>query len=109
VASGGGFSAHAFLWTSHDGIRDLGTLPGDSTSQTLGINERREIVGTSCDTNFNCRAFLWRDGEMTELNTLLGSDYHDTLISANDINASGRITGQALEQDGALVAFVAHR
>jgi probable HAF family extracellular repeat protein len=109
VAAGGGFSAHAFLWTSHDGIRDLGTLPGDSTSQALGINERREIVGTSCDADFNCRAFLWRDGEMTDLNTLIGSDYHDTLITANDINASGRITGQALEQDGALVAFVARR
>jgi probable HAF family extracellular repeat protein len=107
AAAAGGFAAHAFLWTSRDGIRDLGTLPGDSTSQALGINERREIVGTSCDANFNCRAFLWRDGVMTDLNTL-DSDYHGTLITANDINESGRITGQALEQaTGTLVAFVA--
>ena len=107
AAAGGGFAAHAFLWTSRDGIRDLGTLPGDSTSQALGINERREIVGTSCDASFNCRAFLWRDGVITDLNTL-DSDYHGTLITANDINESGRITGQALEQaTGTLVAFVA--
>ena len=107
AAAAGGFAVHAFLWTSRDGIRDLGTLPGDSTSQALGINERREIVGTSCDANFNCRAFLWRDGVMTDLNTL-DSDYHGTLITANDINESGRITGQALEQaTGTLVAFVA--
>jgi probable HAF family extracellular repeat protein len=109
VAAGGGFSAHAFLWTRKNGIRDLGTLPGDSTSQALGINERREIVGTSCDPDFNCRAFVWRDGEMTNLNTLVAPDYEGTLVTANDINASGRITGQAMEQDGTLVAFVAGR
>jgi probable HAF family extracellular repeat protein len=108
AAAGGGFSAHAFLWTKREGIRDLGTLPGDSTSQALGINARGEIVGTSCDAAFNCRAFLWRDGVMTELNTLVTADYEDTLTTANDINNSGRITGQALEQGtGALVAFVA--
>jgi probable HAF family extracellular repeat protein len=109
-AAGGGFAAHAFLWTRRDGIRDLGTLPGDSTSQALGINERREIVGTSCDASFSCRAFLWRDGVMTDLNTLVASDYHGTLITANDINQSGRITGQALEHaTGTLVAFAARR
>jgi probable HAF family extracellular repeat protein len=108
AAAGGNFGAHAFLWTRRDGIRDLGTLPGDSTSQALGINQRREIVGTSCDADFNCRAFLWRDGVMTDLNTLVTADYEDTLTTANDINNSGRITGQALEQaTGALVAFVA--
>jgi probable HAF family extracellular repeat protein len=109
VAAGGGFSAHAFLWTSEDGIRDLGTLPGDSTSQALGINERRAIVGTSCDAAFNCRAFLWRDGVMMDLNTLVSPDYHGTLVTANDINASGRITGQTVEQTGTLVAFMARR
>jgi probable HAF family extracellular repeat protein len=109
AAAGGGFAAHAFLWTRSDGIRDLGTLPGDTTSQALGINGRREIVGTSCDADFNCRAFLWRDGVMTDLNTLVIPDYHDTLTTANDINESGRITGQALEQAGTLVAFVARR
>jgi probable HAF family extracellular repeat protein len=107
AAAGGSFNAHAFLWTRRD-IRDLGTLPGDSTSQALGINERREIVGTSCDADFNCRAFLWRDGVMTDLNTLVSSDYHDTLTTANDIDESGRITGQALEHaTGKLLAYVA--
>jgi probable HAF family extracellular repeat protein len=109
AAAGGSFNAHAFLWTRRD-IRDLGTLPGDSTSQALGINERREIVGTSCDADFNCRAFLWRDGVMTDLNTLVSSDYHDTLTTANDIDESGRITGQALEHaTGKLLAYVARR
>jgi probable HAF family extracellular repeat protein len=108
AAAGGGFAAHAFLWTRRDGIRDLGTLPGDSTSQALAINARGEIVGTSCDADFTCRAFLWRDGVMTDLNALVTPDYDGTLTTANDINNSGRMTGQALEHEtGTLVAFVA--
>ena len=38
AGDGGAFNAHAFLWTKRDGIRDLGTLPGDALSQALGIN-----------------------------------------------------------------------
>lgn len=107
AASGGGFAAHAFLWTARDGIRDLGTLPGDSTSQALGINARGDIVGTSCDANFNCRAFLWRDGVMTDLNTMVAPASEEILVSANDINDSGRITGQAFDAVSGFVAFLA--
>jgi probable HAF family extracellular repeat protein len=105
---GGGFDAHAFLWTRRHGMRDLGTLPGDAFSQALGINDRREIVGTSCDADFNCRAVVWREGVTTNLNTLVEPGYDGTLVSANDVNESGRITGQALDHaTGALVGFVA--
>jgi probable HAF family extracellular repeat protein len=108
AAAGGGFDAHAFLWTRRHGMRDLGTLPGDAFSQALGINDRREIVGTSCDADFNCRAVVWREGVITNLNTLVEPGYDGTLVSANDVNESGRITGQALDRaTGALVAFVA--
>src|ERR1022692_4844726 len=31
---------HGFLWTRETGMRDLGTLPGDSMSLALGINDR---------------------------------------------------------------------
>jgi probable HAF family extracellular repeat protein len=108
AAAGGHFAVHAFLWTRKDGIQDLGTLPGDATSQALGINDRGEIVGTSCDADFNCRAVIWRDGQISDLNTLVAPGYLDTLITANDIDESGRITGQAFEfSSGALVAFSA--
>jgi probable HAF family extracellular repeat protein len=108
AAAGGGFDAHAFLWTRRQGMRDLGTLPGDTFSQALGINDRREIVGTSCDADFSCRAVAWREGVVTDLNTLVEPGYDGTLISANDVDESGRITGQALDPaTGALVAFVA--
>lgn len=109
AADGGDFQPHAFLWTHRDGLRDLGVLPGDRTSQALGINTRRDIVGTSCDTDNNCRAFLWRRGRMVDLNTLVTR--HDLrLLSANDINDTGTISGQAARPaTGDYVAFSAAR
>jgi probable HAF family extracellular repeat protein len=104
AAAGGSFAVQAFLWTRHGGIRRLGVLPGDAASQALGINSSGQVVGTSCDAKGNCRAFIWRDGVMRNLNSLVRG-YHGTLVAANDINDSGVITGQAQLGTGALVAF----
>lgn len=106
-AGAGDFHPHAFLWTPDRGIRDLGTLPGDVTSQALGVNDRLEVVGTSCDAAGICRAFCWRDGTMTNLNRLITSP-DNRLTSANDINTAGAITGQARNnRTGHYVAFLA--
>src|SRR5262249_12071344 len=63
----------AFLW--QNGVATiLGTLPPDDFSLALGINDKGQIVGDSCnadDGDFSCRAFLWQDGTMTELNNLV--------------------------------------
>jgi probable HAF family extracellular repeat protein len=97
---GAAFNARAFLWTKQRGIQDLGTLPGDATSQALGINDRGQVVGTSCNADFSlCRAFLWQDGHLIDLNTRTQSSYADLLVFANDINDLGVITGGALVTD----------
>jgi probable HAF family extracellular repeat protein len=108
AADGGRFNARAFLWTRADGLRDLGTLPGDAVSQALGINERRQVVGLSCTAGFaSCRAFLWQDGVMTDLNTLAAGDAGH-LVFANDINDLGQITGGAFDAaTGQSPAFLA--
>jgi probable HAF family extracellular repeat protein len=49
----------------------LGTLPGDVSSGAKDINNKGQVVGQSCDINQNCRAFLWQNGMMTDLNTLV--------------------------------------
>lgn len=87
---------HAFLWTKRDGIRDLGTLPGDTTSEAHDINNRGQVVGLSCGAN-GCRAFLWEDGVMRDLNTLKQSGYTAHLEIAKDINDRGEITGRAID------------
>jgi probable HAF family extracellular repeat protein len=97
---------HAFLWTKSGGIQDLGTLPGDVYSLAFGINDRGQVVGQSIGAG-GSRAFLWQNGVMTDLNTLVppGSLY---LVYANDINASGEIAGGAFDENtGESPAFLA--
>lgn len=109
AADGGTFAAHGFIKLRGEGIRPLRPLPGDTLSQALGINEQRQVVGLSCTAGFGaCRAFIWEDGVMRDLNGLIKGSYPDHLYSANDINDLGRITGEAVESDtGASVPFVA--
>jgi probable HAF family extracellular repeat protein len=107
VSGGGGFNAHAFLWTEADGMQDLGTLPGDAISQALGINGLGQVVGLSCGGS-GCSAFLWARGVMTDLNALVEPGSAGHIVFANDINDAREITGQAIDPDtGDAVAIVA--
>lgn len=99
-------SLRAFLWTNEGGMQDLGRLPGDAFSEALGINNQRQVVGLSC-ANL-CRAFIWHDGVLTELQTLVAPGFTDHLWSARDINDAGQITGRLLDLSaGKFVPFVA--
>jgi probable HAF family extracellular repeat protein len=107
-ADGGNLNPRAFLWTRSQGLRNLGAVLGDVTSQATGINEWRQVVGQSCDADDNCRGFLWQNGEMTDLQDLVIGDYDDVITTANDIDDLGRITGQAFDPDtGQFFAFLA--
>jgi len=56
-------------------VRDLGTLPGDTESSGLGINDEGEVVGVSwthahSGSRFLGHAFVWADGHMHDLDVL---------------------------------------
>ena len=90
---------HAFLWTQSRGMQDLGTLPGDAISEALGINNQGQIVGVSYGAGFtNPRAFIWQNGVMTDLNTLIPPGSSLSLQAAQEINDLGEIVGQATDQ-----------
>jgi probable HAF family extracellular repeat protein len=104
---------HAFMWTREEGIRHLkplqGRTPQHVDSEAYGINERRQVVGVSCDANFiDCRAVIWNRGNRpTDLNELKGS-YSAHLESAKDINDNGEITGRAIDTNtGVRTAYLA--
>ena len=98
----------AFLWRRGQGMQSLGFLPGHVYSEAHGINASRQVVGISCDVDFNCRAFLWENGVMTDLNTLVAPGYAGVLTTAQDINDAGTITGRAfMPASGENPAFVA--
>jgi len=87
---------HAFIWTKSSGMQDLKTLPGDAISEATGINEQGQVVGVSYGAGFsNPRAALWQKGKIVDLNTLIPAGSPLYLLSANDINDEGVITGQA--------------
>src|SRR5438067_5521883 len=85
---------HAFMWTREDGLRPLkplkGRTPQHVDSEAYGINERRQVVGVSCDAQqTDCRAVVWdQSAYHTDLNDLKGY-YSAFLALAKDINDKG--------------------
>jgi probable HAF family extracellular repeat protein len=84
---------HAFLYNGA-GLIDLGTF-GGAKSTALGINASGQIVGMA-DTVSEHHAFLFSDGRMTDLNSLLPAGSGWTLGSAIAINDEGQIVGVGL-------------
>jgi probable HAF family extracellular repeat protein len=85
---------HAFISVGGGPIQDLKTVGDDPYSLAFGLNEKNQVVGQSLDADFNSRAFIWENGKMTDLNSLV-PDGSPFLIYANDINERGEIAGQA--------------
>ena len=54
-------------------ITDLGTLPGETASEALALNDKGEVVGV-CSTGGLGKSFLWEKGVMAALPTLPGAD-----------------------------------
>jgi probable HAF family extracellular repeat protein len=91
-------SVHSFLWTKEAGMRDLGALGMDYLGDPAGINNSTQVVGGSCDTNGNCRAFFWENNVLADLNDLIAPDSPFYLIYALGINDAGEIVGFGMEK-----------
>lgn len=101
----------AFIWTKEHGIESLGTLPGDAMSEATDINDQNKIVGVSFSDFFfdNPRAFIYENGSMTALNSLIGSASANWDISSTGgINDRGEIAAQANVVSNGSVTAVAH-
>ena len=102
----------AVLWTRDGQFKNLGTLgPEHDYSEAHAINAKGQITGVSCVSGslpLTCRAFLYENGKMTDLNTLV-RNYTKVLINGQDINDRGEISGRALDPAATSVrpAFVA--
>ncbi len=93
VARNGAGQLHAFLYQLDAGGNvtsrtDLGEL-GGGYSTANAINNAGQVVGVS-----DARAFLWEQGAMMDLNTLLPPGSAWTLTRADGINDAGQIVGQ---------------
>jgi probable HAF family extracellular repeat protein len=83
---------HAFRAVPGQAMQDLGTL-GGSNAVANGINNQGWIVGASeVFPGFDGRvAFLWRDGQMINLNLLINPAHPYVFERAIDINDAGQI------------------
>jgi len=98
---------HAFLWTRRTAMQDLGTLSGDVASLSISINDAGSVIGASIDASGNPRAFLWENGVMTDLNTLIAGDSPLYLLTGCSINSRGEITGLGLTSTGEIHTYLA--
>jgi len=89
----GDLTAHPFLWTKSQGMKDLGTL-GGTFGYANWINDAREVVGISTNSGDQAlHGFFWRDGVMTDLETV-GSDPNS---EAKGVNLQGQVVGSSFD------------
>ncbi|MFI6242483.1 hypothetical protein ACIBEF_21680 [Micromonospora sp. NPDC050795] len=82
---GSDYLTRAALW--RDGqLHDLGTLGGEN-SVAIGVNDRRQVLGTSEPAGDMPHRFLWRDGVFTDL----GREYFYEFTA--DFNNVGDVVG----------------
>ncbi len=101
----GTIDKYGYLWNNGVGTY-LGTLTGYPYSFPTAINASGEIVGYVEDSTGDYRAFLYDNGVMTDLNSLLPSGSGWTFTRANGLNDSGQIVGEGINPSGEARAFL---
>ncbi|MCW3054138.1 MAG: extracellular repeat protein family [Chthonomonadales bacterium] len=81
----------AALWEQGQ-LHLLGKL-GSGSAEALALNDRGQVVGSSEIVQEVNHAFLWQEGKMRDLNTLVPPDSNWVLMRATGINACGQIVG----------------
>ncbi|HYU93295.1 MAG TPA: hypothetical protein VEN95_07435 [Actinomycetota bacterium] len=101
----------AVLWDiSHDQVRELSPLPGDTVSAATAINDQGQVVGISgiCDNAVGrfsaAHAVLWNNGIPVDLGDLGGQAWNTPMA----INHRGEVVGFANLPGGDPGAFNAH-
>ena len=101
VGSADGTTQYGAHWQKNGALTNLGLLSRDFGGLASGFNSKGQVVGSNYDSKFNwLHAFIWQDGVITDLNTLLPDSSNLYATMANKINESGQISGMATVLSG---------
>jgi probable HAF family extracellular repeat protein len=98
--------SNAFLWTNNT-RKQLGTL-NSNISYAHGLNYRGQVVGGTYrapELREPYHAFIWANGTISDLNSLIPANSGWELIEAQDINYKGQIVGYG-KHNGQTRAFL---
>jgi len=93
-------TSHPYILSG--GVRtDLGSTGSPAAINSLGV-----VVGASLVTSSTASAFIYKNQEMLDLNTLVDPNSGWRLNLANGINDQGQIVGKGINPDGQTHAFL---
>jgi len=84
----------------HGGVTTIPILPGDGAAFATGINNRGQVVGSTFNSQGWSRGFIWQDGVVTDLNSLISKDSNLLINAASNVNERGQISGMATIMSG---------
>jgi probable HAF family extracellular repeat protein len=79
----------AFIYDQASGLRIIGTVKGYARA----VNNEGHAVGTFKNSSGEDRAFIFQNGQMTDLNSLIPSGTGWVITAAKGINDAGQIVG----------------
>lgn len=90
--------SHATLW-SNGQVTDLGTLGGNQ-SAAVAINNKGQVAGFDTITGNGGRThgFIWEDGNMANVNSLIAADSGWFVQQVTGINDRGQMVGQGINR-----------
>jgi probable HAF family extracellular repeat protein len=102
VPGGNGFIRRGAIWRDGELFLQLGTLADGTpvepfaSSSATGTNADGVVVGMSVNALSEYVPFVWRDGQMTQLDELMPDPWVATFLGAGAINGAGQIAVSAI-------------
>ena len=86
-------------------MADLGTVAGAACTTAVSVNNRDQVVGDAGACGQGGTGWLWQNGTMYDLNTLVGSTTMH-IAGCKFINDQGQITCEGVVSDGNVHAVI---